>query len=104
MSNDKLSTTVTITNPQGLHMRPAYLLAETAAQFQSEIELVKDDIRVDGKSVLGILTLGAAQGTEVIVEATGEDAGDAIAKLEKLLESGFPSATAPETANDVKDG
>jgi len=55
-------------------MRPAYLLAETAAQFQSEIELVKDDIRVDGKSVLGILTLGATQGTKVLVEAAGDDA------------------------------
>ena len=103
MSNDKLSTTVTITNPQGLHMRPAYLLAETAATFQSEIELVKDDIRVDGKSVLGILTLGAAQGTQVLVEAAGVDAGDAIAKLENLLESGFPSTTDPETASDINE-
>ena len=103
MSNDKLSTTVTITNPQGLHMRPAYLLAETAAMFQSEIELVKDDIRVDGKSVLGILTLGAAQGSQVLVEAAGVDAGDAIAKLETLLESGFPSAKDPETASDITE-
>jgi len=86
-------------------MRPAYLLAETAAMFQSDIELVKDDIRVDGKSVLGILTLGAAQGTEVLVEAAGDDAGDAIEKLEALLESGFPSANKdPEAASDVNDG
>lgn len=85
-------------------MRPAYLLAETAATFQSAIELVKDDIRVDGKSVLGILTLGAAQGTQVVVEAAGDDAGEAIEKLEALLESGFPSAKDPETASDVNDG
>lgn len=84
-------------------MRPAYLLAETAATFQCDIELVKDDIRVDGKSVLGILTLGAAQGTEVMVEASGDDAGAAIKKLEALLESGFPSAQDPETASDVND-
>lgn len=103
MSNDTLSTTVTITNPQGLHMRPAYMLAETAATFQCNIELVKDDIRVDGKSVLGILTLGAAQGTEVIVEANGDDAAAAIEKLQTLLESGFPSAKAPETASDAND-
>jgi len=82
-------------------MRPAYLLAETAAMFQSDIELVKDDIRVDGKSVLGILTLGAAQGTKVLVEAAGVDAGDAIKKLKTLLESGFPSAKDPETASDI---
>ena len=79
-------------------MRPAYLLAETASKFDSAVELVKDDIRVDGKSVLGILTLGAAQGTEINIEATGPDAADAIAKLEALLQSGFPSAQhAPES-------
>ncbi len=104
MSNDKLSTTVTITNPQGLHMRPAYLLAETASSFQCKIELVKDDIRVDGKSVLGILTLGAAEGAEIVVEASGDDAGEAIEKLQALLESGFPSAKNPEPANDANEG
>jgi len=71
------STRVTITNPQGLHMRPAYLLAETASKFDASIELVKDDIRVDGKSVLGILTLGAAQGTDVVVEARSRQARSA---------------------------
>lgn len=73
-------------------MRPAYLFAETAAKFDSKIELVKDDIRIDGKSVLSILTLGATQGTEVAVEATGADAANAIEVLEGLLVSGFPAA------------
>ena len=71
-------------------MRPAYLFAETAAQFDSKIELIKDDLRIDGKSVLSILTLGAAQGTEVSVEATGPDAIDAIETLQSLIASGFP--------------
>ena len=84
-------------------MRPAYLLAETAATFQSNIELVKDDIRVDGKSVLGILTLGAAQGAEVLLEATGADAATAIEKLEALLQSGFPSTKDSEAASDVNE-
>ena len=70
-------------------MRPAYLFAETAAKFDSKIELIKDDIRIDGKSVLSILTLGATQGTSVSVEATGADADDAIDILEGLLASGF---------------
>ena len=70
-------------------MRPAYLFAETAAKFDSKIELIKDDIRIDGKSVLSILTLGATQGTSVSVEATGADANDAIEILEGLLASGF---------------
>lgn len=72
-------------------MRPAYLFAETAARFDSKIELIKDDIRIDGKSVLSILTLGAAQGTVVCLEVTGSDAQHAIQVLEELLSSGFPA-------------
>ncbi|MEM7455231.1 MAG: HPr family phosphocarrier protein [Planctomycetota bacterium] len=87
----KRSTTVVISNPQGLHMRPAYLFAETASKFDSRIEVVKDDMRIDGKSVLSILTLGAAQGVEVIVEAEGPDADAAVQTLGDLLNSGFPT-------------
>lgn len=89
MPNTTCKTSVTILNAQGLHMRPAYLFAETAARFESQIEVEKDDIRIDGKSVLSILTLGAAQGTEVCIEATGADAQDAITALERLVVSGF---------------
>ena len=99
MSNPVRSSTVTISNPQGLHMRPAYLFAETAAKFESKIELVKEDIRIDGKSVLSILTLGATQGTEVSVEATGADASDAIETLEELLNSGFPATAESGDSN-----
>ena len=70
-------------------MRPAYLFAETAARFDSEIEVAKGDIRIDGKSVLSILTLGAAQGSQVLIQATGSDAEDAVNALEKLVISGF---------------
>ena len=66
-------------------MRPAYLVAETASKFDSRIELVKDDTRIDGKSVLSILTLGATQGSEVLVEATGPDADLAVETLSSLL-------------------
>ena len=81
--------TVTINNPQGLHMRPAYMFAETASQFDSKIEVAKDSVRIDGKSVLSILTLGAAQGSEVSIEATGDDAQRAIDTLTELVASGF---------------
>ena len=80
-------------------MRPAYLFAETAAKFDSKIELVKDDIRIDGKSVLSILTLGATQGTQVHVEAMGTDAQSAIDELQKLLISGFPAVADSRDAN-----
>lgn len=78
-------------------MRPAYLLAQTAEKFDSKIELIKDDLRIDGKSVLSILTLGASQGTTVSLEATGPDASVAIETLESLITSGFPQAE--ETGN-----
>jgi len=80
-------------------MRPAYLFAETAAKFESKIELVKEDVRIDGKSVLSILTLGATQGTEVSVEATGVDAQTAIETLEGLLMSGFPATAESGDSN-----
>ena len=80
-------------------MRPAYLFAETAAKFDSKIEVIKDGIRIDGKSVLSILTLGAAQGSQVSVEATGPDAQDAVQALGDLLMSGFPAPAESGDAN-----
>lgn len=91
MSNQFHSTVVAISNPQGLHMRPAYQFAETAAQFQSTVELVKDDIRADGKSVLSLMTLGASQGSKITLEARGDDAEAAVATLAELIGSGFPT-------------
>ena len=86
------SRSVTVENEQGLHMRPAYLFAETASKFQSEIEVVKDDLRIDGKSVLSILTLGASKGTRLELKATGPDAQQAVEALTQLLDSGFPDS------------
>ena len=71
-------------------MRPAYLFAETAAKFSSDVKVIKDNLRIDGKSVLSILTLGATQGSKVTVEADGPDADQAVEILSNLLISGFP--------------
>lgn len=72
-------------------MRPAYLFAETAARFESDVKVIKDDLSIDGKSVLSILTLGATQGTQVTVQADGPDAEQAVETLANLLNSGFPA-------------
>ncbi len=90
MSETTYSRTVTIVNSPGLHLRPAKLFVEMASQYQSRIELIKDDMRIDGKSILSILTLGAAQGTRVSLEGTGLDSHAAINALAALIESGFP--------------
>lgn len=80
-------------------MRPAYLFAETAAKFESSVELVRNEARIDGKSVLSILTLGAAQGTELLLETIGPDAERALSTLVDLVAAGFPGEEAQSQAN-----
>ncbi len=89
MSTLVVQRTVTITNPNGLHARPAELLARTALKFESEIELLQEGVRVDAKSILHVLTLGAAQGSELVLEARGPDAEDAIEALAELVARDF---------------
>ncbi len=80
---------VIVTNPQGLHARPADLFVKTALRFQARIEVIKDGERVDGKSILAILTLGAPEGTQLVIEATGQDAATALDALVELVEHDF---------------
>lgn len=84
-----LSQRVVVSNAQGLHARPANMLARQASQFESRIDLIKGSERVDGKSILSILTLGAEQGSELSIEAYGPDAQAAIAAIARLIEGGF---------------
>lgn len=100
MPEIECSRTVTLVNEQGFHLRPAKLFVELASRYQSHIELVKDDQRIDGKSILSILTLGAPQGTQLSLVAAGDDCQDAIAALAQLIESGFDEALVAERARD----
>lgn len=81
--------TVVVSNPQGLHARPAELFSRLALQFEADIEVIRDGLRIDAKSILNVLTLGAAQGTALILEARGADAEKAIDALERLVVSDF---------------
>ena len=89
MSERKLAQTVTVTNPQGLHLRVASRIAQCAGQFEAKIEVIKNNERVDGKGAVQLITLGAGQGTVLSIEATGRDAAEALEALVKLFESGF---------------
>ncbi len=80
---------VTVVNPMGIHMRPADLLSRAAGRFQSTIEIEKDGQAIDCKSIMSILTLGARQGTQLSLRATGPDAQQAIDELAGLIEQGF---------------
>lgn len=73
----------------GLHARPAKLLADTASRFSSEITLVNGDIEGNAKSLLSILMLGVAQGSEVAVRIFGTDEGKALLAIMKLAENNF---------------
>ncbi len=85
MNGETLQRQVTITNPQGFHMRPAAAFARSAAGFQSTVTLYKDDRRINGKSPLELLTLVGLPGTQVILEVSGPDAAAALAVLAELL-------------------
>lgn len=80
---------VTITNSIGIHARPARLLVQTAASFQSKIQLQCDDKAANAKSIVGVLKLGVIQGNTLIIRAEGEDAQDAITALVGLVERKF---------------
>lgn len=69
----------------GLHARPAAKLAQTAQRFQSRITLEYDDMVVDAKSILDILSLAAGRGASLTLRCTGEDAGQAAADLEAFF-------------------
>lgn len=89
MSEVIASKTVVVPNSQGLHARPADLFVKTASRFEANVEVIKDGERVDGKSILGILTLVAEQGAQLFIEAKGHDAHDALTALVDLVEQGF---------------
>jgi phosphocarrier protein HPr len=93
MSEEKITRLVVVGNSQGLHARPADMIVKTAARFASKIELVKGTERVDGKSILAILTLAAVAGTRLSIEAKGPDAEAALDALADLFGRKFAEET-----------
>lgn len=78
-----------INNKLGLHARPAALLAQTAAKFDSKVSIIKDGQEVDGDSILGIMMLAAEFGSEIIVIVNGKDEKETIKKIEELFARKF---------------
>ena len=81
--------TFIIVNALGLHARAAAQLVQTANRYRAEIHIEKDGMQVNGKSIMGVLTLAAAKGSSIMVSCEGDDAEAAMAALAKLIESGF---------------
>lgn len=74
-----------VKNKQGLHARPAALFVQIANKFDSRITVRRDDEEVNGKSIMGILMLGAEQGSQIMIEVEGHDAESAMEELEKII-------------------
>jgi phosphotransferase system HPr (HPr) family protein len=80
---------VEIRNRLGLHARPAAIFVQTANRFKSDIEVIKGRQKVNGKSIMGIMTLAAGMGTVITLQVMGEDQEQALKELMKLFESNF---------------
>ena len=72
-------------NKQGLHARPAALFVQVANKYDARVTVMYNDEKVNGKSIMGILMLGAEQGTEITIEADGKDAEAALVELERII-------------------
>ena len=81
--------TVTIKNRAGIHARPAALIVQAASKFSSSIWLEKGSDRINAKSIMGIITLGASFGTPVRILAEGKDEEAAVAAIRSLFETRF---------------
>lgn len=85
----RVERTFVIVNQLGLHARAAAQLVQIANRHRSDVHIDKDGMSVNGKSIMGVLTLAAAKGSTIKVSCDGEDAERAMAELAKVIENGF---------------
>lgn len=85
----KVSKKLEIKNKLGLHARAAALLVQMVNRFSAEVRISKDGQVVDGRSIMGVLTLAATKGSKIHVEAKGKDAEEAVRAIERLIEKKF---------------
>ncbi|RKD24860.1 phosphocarrier protein [Caminicella sporogenes DSM 14501] len=80
---------IELRNETGLHVRPASLFVKEAAKYKSEISIIRNNVEYNGKSIMGILSMGAAKGDKLMIIAKGEDEKEAIKGLKALVDSNF---------------
>lgn len=81
--------TVQIRNEAGMHARPSALLVQTASKFKADVKVEKDGREVDGRSIMGLMTLAAKEGSTLTLRAKGEDATQVLAEMKALIDNGF---------------
>jgi phosphocarrier protein len=84
-----IARTVTIRNRAGLHTRPAATIVKIAAQYRCEFFIEKDGFKINGKSIIGVMTLAAEQGSELTLEFDGSDEEEAATAIVDYFERGF---------------
>ncbi len=85
----KVVRNIEIKNKLGVHARAAALLVQTVNRFSAQVSISKDGQTADGRSIMGVLTLAATQGSTIQVEAAGPDAEQAVKAIEKLVDRRF---------------
>jgi phosphocarrier protein len=95
----KVTRQVTVMNELGLHLRPAGVLVKVANRYKSEITLEKDGEKVNAKSIMGVMMLGAEPNSRLIISAEGNDADEAVTAIEHLFTTAFD-----ETAGQKGEG
>ncbi len=88
-SDTKASVDLVVSNRYGIHARPAALLVKTASMFKADVTIEKGDMKVSGKSIMGLMTLEAGCGCTVRIVADGEDAVKTLEAVRKLFEQKF---------------
>lgn len=84
-----MERTVEIVNKNGLHARPAAEIVKLSSKFKSEITIVRDDLEVNGKSIMGVMMLAAECGSNILVRANGDDAEQALNAIASLVAAKF---------------
>lgn len=87
-----LQRTVTVLHDQGLHARPAAFFVKTATTFSSKVTVKKGRKIVDGKSIMGLLTLAAHPGSRIVIMTSGPDAAEALEKLCQAVTEPIPES------------
>jgi phosphocarrier protein HPr len=84
-----IERSATIVNPLGMHARPAAEFVKLASRFKSAVQVRKDDLAVNGKSIMGVMMLAAECGSSLTIQTDGEDAEQAMSALLALVADGF---------------
>lgn len=91
---------VRIQNRLGLHARPAAEFVKLASRFRADVWVEKDELEVNGKSIMGVMMLAAEAGASIRIRAAGSDAENAVDSLTELVLSGFSEELAPDADMD----